>query len=59
MNIDNIYCSYLQENIEDGMCYDLQMIGDSYIKDSALPEIKINKEELNEHCSRCKYCLDK
>lgn len=55
----NIYCSYLNENIEEGMCYDLQMVGDSYIKESALPEIKIDKEKLNEHCSNCEYCLDK
>ena len=57
--MDNIYCSYLNKNIEEGMCYDLQMIGNSYIKESALPEISIDKEELNEHCSKCKYCLDK
>lgn len=57
--MDNIYCSYLNENIEDGMCYDLQMIGNSYIKESALPELKIDKEKLNEQCSKCKYCLDK
>ena len=57
--MDDFYCSYLNENIEEGMCYDLQMIGNSYIKESALPEINIDKEELNEHCSKCKYCLDK
>ena len=57
--MDKFYCSYLNENIEDGMCYDLQMIGDGYIKEAALPEINIDREELNEHCSKCKYCLDK
>ncbi len=57
--MENFYCSYLNENIEEGMCYDLQMIGNSYIKESALPETNINKEKLNEHCSNCKYSLDK
>lgn len=57
--MENFYCSYLNENIEEGMCYDLQMIGNSYIKESAFPEININKEKLNEHCSNCKYSLDK
>ena len=57
--MEKFYCSYLNENIEEGMCYDLQMIGDGYIKEAALPEININKEELNEHCLICKYCLDK
>ena len=57
--MEKFYCSYLNENIEDGMCYDLQMIGDGYIKEAALPEISIDKEELNEYCSKCKYCLDK
>ena len=52
------FCSYLNKNIEEGMCYDLQMISGGYIKESALPELKINKQELYKHCSKCKYCSE-
>lgn len=52
------FCSYINKDIEEGMCYDLQMISGGYIKESALPELKINKQELYEHCSKCKYCSE-
>ena len=48
------FCPYLNEYIDEGCCYDLQMICDGYIKDSALPEIKIDKTELSKQCQNCK-----
>ena len=37
------YCDYLEEYIDESLCYDMQMITEHYIKSSALPEIKIDK----------------
>ena len=51
------YCSYLEEYVDDGLCYDLQMITSNYIKPSALPEINIDKEKCESCCSECKYGL--
>lgn len=51
------YCSFLEEFIDDGLCYDLQMIIGNYIKPSALPEINIDKEKCARCCSECKYSL--
>ena len=51
------YCSYLEEYINDGLCYDLQMITGNYIKPSALPEINIDKEKCAKCCTECKYSL--
>lgn len=48
------FCPYLNEYIDEGCCYDLQKICDGYIKDSALPEIKIDKTELSKQCQNCK-----
>lgn len=51
------YCSYLEEYIDEGLCYDLQMITGNYIKPSALHEIKIDKGQCEKHCLECKYRL--
>ena len=51
------YCSYLEEYIDDGLCCDLQMITNNYIKPSALPEINIDKEKCARCCSECKFSL--
>ena len=51
------YCSYLEEYIDEGLCYDLQMITGNYIKLSALPEINIDKEKCANCCAECKYNL--
>ncbi len=51
------YCSYLQEYIDAGLCYDMQMIANKLIKPSALPETKIDKEKCTEHCLKCEYSL--
>ena len=51
------YCSYLEEYIDEGLCYDLQMITGNDIKPSALPEINIDKEKCANCCAECKYNL--
>ena len=48
-----VYCSYLRDYIEYGMCYDLQMIDGRYIKPDALPEINIDREKLRQCCNEC------
>lgn len=49
------YCTYLQEYIEDGLCIDIQMISNGYIKQTALPECSIDAEDVLKKCSDCKY----
>lgn len=51
------YCSYLQEYVDAGLCYDIQMIAGKLIKQSALPEIKIDKEKCAKCCAECEYSL--
>ena len=51
------YCSYLEQYIEQGYCYDLQMIVCGFVKSSALPELNIDKEKCAELCSTCKHSL--
>lgn len=51
------YCSYLEQYIDGGFCYDLQMIVGGFMKPSVLPELTIDKENCSNHCSKCKYCL--
>ena len=48
------FCPYLNEYIDEGCCYDLQMICDGYIKDSALPEVKVDKTQLSKQCQKCR-----
>ena len=50
-----LYCPYLERYIDEGLCYDMQMILDGYIKKPALPEIRIDKLQLSECCSKCNY----
>ena len=52
-----VFCAYLKEYIEFGLCYDMQMICNLYIKPSVLPEITIDKDELKSFCNGCKYEL--
>lgn len=51
------YCSYLQEYLDPGYCYDMQMIVEGFIKRKVLSEIHIDKTKLSECCSSCKHCL--
>ena len=55
VNSQTIYCPYLSRCIDEGLCYDLNMILNGYIKESALPEMQINKIQLSEHCAKCQY----
>lgn len=50
------YCDFLEEYIDSGYCYDLQMIVNGMKKPSALPELFIYKEKLGNCCAVCKYC---
>ena len=52
-----VYCSYIQQYVPEGLCYDMQMVKDGFIKSSALPEIKTDREVLQEHCAKCKNSL--
>ncbi len=52
------YCSYLEEYIDEGLCYDLQMITGNVIKPSALHEICVDKEQCASCCFECKYRLE-
>ena len=54
-NDQRIYCPYLSQHIDEGLCYDLKMILNRYINESTLPEIRIDKMQLNEHCHRYQY----
>lgn len=40
------YCIYLKKLIDEGLCYDMQMISEGFIKPSLLPDIDIDKEKL-------------
>ena len=51
------YCPYLCENIDEGLCYDLQMIRYRCLKASALPDIPIDRETLEKCCADCCYQL--
>lgn len=51
------YCSYLQEYIDEGLCYDLQMIAGGLIKPTALPDITIDHEACMTCCAECQYSL--
>ena len=51
------YCSYLEEYIDEALCYDLQMISSDYIKSSALPRHYVDKERCLSCCAQCKYVL--
>ena len=50
-----IYCEYLKKEIDEGDCYDIQMISMGYLSSSALPDIEIDKETALERCKVCKH----
>ena len=51
------FCSYLEEYIEEGLCYDLQLIAENCTKASALHEINVDTEKCAKCCYECKYSL--
>lgn len=52
-----VYCAYLRDYIEAGCCYDMQMIKDSYILPSALPDVAVDKQALGKCCADCAHKL--
>ena len=48
-----LYCPYLERNIEEGLCYDVQMISNGYVLPTALPDIEINKAKALKACETC------
>lgn len=48
------YCPYLNEYIDEGCCYDFQMILDGYMKDTVLPAANVDKTKLSKQCKKCK-----
>ena len=49
------YCSVTQEFIEEGMCTDIQMIKEGYIKKSVLADYDIDFSKAESECERCRY----
>ena len=50
------YCSYLEEFIEPGCCYDMQMFAEGF-EQQGNTESYANKAELKNHCLNCSYGL--
>lgn len=50
-----IYCDYLNQSIDEGLCYDIQMVSGGYIKPSALPDIRVDALNAAEACGSCRY----
>ncbi len=50
---NNIECPLLNKIIDDGYCYDINMVNSEMIKESIL-EDKIDKEKAKEICKKCK-----
>lgn len=51
---NNIECPLLNKIIDDGYCYDINMVASHMIKEEIL-EDKIDKEKALEICKRCKH----
>lgn len=49
------YCIYLKKLIDEGLCYDMQMISEGFINTSLLPDIDIDKEKLLKCCNMCTH----
>lgn len=49
------YCGYLNRMIDEGDCYDIQMIQGTCIKPSALPGIRIDRHKAPEACEQCPH----
>lgn len=48
-----MYCGYLKKEIDEGLCYDIQLISGGYILPSALPDVKIDKALAKATCGVC------
>lgn len=49
------YCIYLNELVDSGSCYDMQMISNGFIKPEALPNVEIDIEKLLACCNKCNH----
>ncbi len=49
------HCLYLHEFIDLGLCYDMKMICNGFIKSEALPDVEIDKEKLLKCCNECTH----
>lgn len=49
------YCAYFQEYIDESLCYDIQMIGNGYVKKSALSDYNIDFYDAIEFCKDCNH----
>ena len=56
-NDGSYYCPYMQKAIDEGLCYDMQMVAHGYIASIALPEIEIDHNSLLAYCAKCNFCL--
>ncbi len=50
-------CPYLDKNIDDGLCHDIQKIAGGYILPATLLDISIDKEQALKTCEQCPYKL--
>lgn len=50
----NFMCPLLKKKIDDGYCYEINMVVSNLIKPDAL-EDHINKEEAKEICKNCEF----
>ncbi len=48
-------CKYLKKSIDEGLCYDIQMISGGYVLPTALPDVKVDKTEASLCCNSCKH----
>lgn len=55
MTEQKCYCIYLNELVDSGLCYDMQMICNGFIKPEALPNVEIDKEKLLACCNKCNH----
>ena len=56
-NDGSYYCPYMQKAIDEGLCYDMQMVAHGYIASIALPEVEIDHNSLLAYCAKCNFCL--
>lgn len=51
-----IYCDYFEEYIDEGLCADIQMIANDFVKNTSLCET-IDKSRAKDVCKNCEYYL--
>ena len=51
------YCPYIQKHMDEGLCYDMQMVAHGYIASTALLEVEIDHNSLLAYCAKCNFCL--